>query len=361
MNKHKWRLLTDGIRDPFRHFAVEEALLRGIDTGETVPTLRLRQVEPSVFIGVYQYPEEDVDVAYCHTQGIRIVRRPNPGGAVYQDAGSFCYSLFCPKAFLFNRFNIREAEQLYPLIGTAIIETCGDFGVNAELSPVNDVTIGGRKVYGSAQIEFYSAFVHSGTFLVNADREEMEKCLKPSMLKFSDKGFQNVKNRVINLGEAAGKDIAIQAVMDRLVVHLGECLGVAFEASGLTVAETLAADALYREKYADPAWTFRKKEAHAVVVSTKARSGVITLEVSLDGDRLVGVHMKGDFLVPDQGELDRVTHALKGKCIGAASAIVNASALPADINESLIELLTSIETSNRKENRKGDRNDRKRT
>jgi lipoate-protein ligase A len=341
--KNQWRLLKDGIRDPFRHFAVEEALLRGVDDGVTSPTLRLRQAEPSVWIGVYQYPEEDVDVAYCAAKGIKIVRRPNPGGAVYQDGGSFCYSLFCPKEFLFKGLNVREAEQLYPLIGKAVIETCRDFGVTAEHSPVNDINIGGRKVYGSAQVEFYSAFVHSGTFLVKTDLEEMERCLKPSRLKFSDKGFHDVKGRVINLCEAAGRDIEVAHVMEKLVLHMGEILQVDFQESGLSEAEVQAADKLYEEKYANPGWTFRKKDAYAVVVSAKARSGVITLEVSLEGETIIRAHVKGDFLVPDQGELTRVMESLKGKSLPGASEVVQTSRLPVDVREALIELLKSIE------------------
>lgn len=338
----KWRLLKDGIRDPFLHFAVEEALLRGIDDGVTSPTLRMRRTEPSVWIGVYQYPDEDVDVDYCAAKGIKIVRRPNPGGAVYQDSGSFCYSLFCPKEFLFKGLNVREAEQLYPLLGQAVIETCRDFGVKAELSPVNDITIGGRKVYGSAQVEFYSAFVHSGTFLVKTDLEEMERCLKPSRLKFSDKGFHDVKGRVINLYEAVGRDIEIAEVMEKLVFHMSDVLQVDFHEAGLSEAEVQAADALYNEKYAKPAWTFRKKDAYAVVVSTKARSGVITLEVSLEGETIVGVHVKGDFLVSDQGELSRVMGALEGKNLPDAPIVVESSRLPVDVRETLIELLKSI-------------------
>ena len=338
----KWRLLKDCIHDPFRHFALEEALLRGIDDGVTSPTLRLRQTEPSVWIGVYQYPDEDVDVAYCAAKGIKIVRRPNPGGAVYQDGGSFCYSLFCPKEFLFKGLNVREAGQLFPLIGKVVIETCRDFGVKAELSPVNDITIGGRKVYGSAQVEFYSAFVHSGTFLVKTDLEEMEKCLKPSRFKFSDKGFRDVKSRVINLCEAAGRDIEIAEVMDKLASHMAELLQVDFYEAGLSAAEIQSADALYREKYADPAWTFRKKDAHGVVVSTKARSGVITLEVSLEGDAIAGAHIKGDFLVPDQGELSRVMDGFKGKTLSGALEVVRSGRLPADVREALGELLNGI-------------------
>ena len=49
-----FRLLFDAITDPFRHFAMEEALLRGVDEGTSPETLRQRRVSPSVWIGVFQ-------------------------------------------------------------------------------------------------------------------------------------------------------------------------------------------------------------------------------------------------------------------------------------------------------------------
>jgi hypothetical protein len=45
---------TDGISDAHHHFAVEEALVRLVDEGISPPTLRLRQVQRAVFVGVYQ-------------------------------------------------------------------------------------------------------------------------------------------------------------------------------------------------------------------------------------------------------------------------------------------------------------------
>jgi lipoate-protein ligase A len=340
----KWRLLKDGIRDPFHHFALEEALLRGIDDGITPPTLRLRQTEPSVWIGVYQYPEEDVDMAYCTKKGIKIVRRPNPGGAVYQDEGSFCYSLFFPKKPLFNQLHITKAEQLYPIFGKAVIETCREFGVDAELSPVNDITIGGRKVYGAAQVELYSAFVHSGTFLVKTDLDEMERCLKPSKLKFIDKGFLNVKARVVNLCDAAGMDIEIRKVMEKLVRHVAEVLGVDFYSGFLSSEEISSANYLYDEKYVKPEWTFRKRDTYNTIISTKSLSGVITVGISMEGGTIADLEIKGDFLIPNQEELMRVIQTIKGRRVDTISSIVESSRLPTDIKKSLIGLLKNIST-----------------
>ena len=71
----EWRLLHDGINEARHHFAVEEALARLVDEGHTPPTLRMRQVFPAVFVGVFQNTWSEVDVAYCQAHDIQIVQR----------------------------------------------------------------------------------------------------------------------------------------------------------------------------------------------------------------------------------------------------------------------------------------------
>jgi lipoate-protein ligase A/predicted transcriptional regulator len=212
----QWRLLRDGVLDPFLHFAVEEAIVRGVDEGTSPETLRLRQVDPSVFIGVYyQEPDEDVNLAWCEERGIPIIRRQNPGGAVYQDRGSFCYSATFRRD-QFERWGMSDAGGLYEKAGRAVVNACAANGATAKARPVNDVEIDGRKVYGSAQLDWYGAFVHSGTFLVHTDIEAMSPALKPSMLKFADKASSSIRERVVNLAEAAGRALQVGHVMSAL-------------------------------------------------------------------------------------------------------------------------------------------------
>jgi lipoate---protein ligase len=163
----EWRLLDDGIHEARHHFAMEEALARLVDEGASPPTFRLRQVNPAVFVGVFQNTWSEVDVDYCQANHIQIVRRANGGGAVYHEMGSFCFS-----AFFRREVFPQSEEELYHLFATLAIRTCADYGVNAQFHGRNDVLVGERKIYGSAQFAWYDAFVQSGTFLVNIDRVE---------------------------------------------------------------------------------------------------------------------------------------------------------------------------------------------
>jgi lipoate-protein ligase A len=341
-----WRLLDDGITDPFLHFGLEEALLRLCDEGASPPTLRLRRVEPSVFIGVYQDAEEDVDLAYCRRRGIPLVRRSNPGGAVYQDGGSFCYSAFFTTGFLLGHLGLGGPEDFYTVFGSAVLATCARYGVKARLSPVNDVTVGGRKIYGSAQNVLYETFCHSGTFLVDCDLGVMAAALRPSRLKLSDKGFNSVAERVINLSTAAGRPLDAGEVSRELAWALAEALRIRLVPGDLSAAERELAEELARSRYRRREWTFsRRADSGSTRLAVKAASGVISLALSRRGETITAASVCGDFLLPDQGRLDALLAAMPQKTVSEAAALVSASGLPADLRRALEELLSSWRVS----------------
>lgn len=337
-----FRLLEDGITDPFHHFAVEEALLRGVDQGTSPNTLRLRRSVPSVWIGVYQEAMEDVDVDHCRRHGIPIVRRYNPGGAVYQDEGSFCFSLFFRQVPFFEHLGIAEPLELYPLVAEAVALTCADYGQKVSFSPTNDCTIAGRKVYGSAQVKWGEAFVHSGTFLVATDCAVMDRVLRPSRLKFADKGFNSVRERVITLSEAVGRPIPVQEVMHKLARHLARQLRLELEPGELLAGEQAVSQGLLENKYSRAEWTFPTRPTYRSVLSTKAQSGVVTLAADLQDGLLRAVEVRGDFLAPDQAELACLLASIRGLSPTAAVTPVAESQLPADVREALVRLLKEL-------------------
>lgn len=342
-SRPRWRRLEDGIRDPFRHFAVEEALLRSVDAGSSPETLRLRRADRSVWIGIHQVPEEDVDLGWCEAHGVPVVRRHNPGGAVYQDEGGFCFSAVFRRETTFRRLGVREPEELYGRVGAAIVAACAEFGVTAEVSPVNDVTVGGRKIYGSAQVEWYSAFVHSGSLLVETDLDAMARALRPSALKFADKGFRDVRGRVITLREAAGRRVPVEAAMDAVARHVARAFDVETEPGPLRPHEAALAERLLREKYGRREWTFRPRRDRTTVTATKAPSGVVTLRAALEGGVLAEVAVTGDFLLPDTTELARWVHEARGRTPRDAAALVEDGRLPPDVREALARLLRELE------------------
>ena len=333
----EWRLLQDGITDAHHHFAVEEALVRLVDEGLLPPTLRLRQVRHAVFVGVYQDTWAEVDVDYCRAHDIKIVRRANAGGAVYHDVGSFCYSAFFPRAAW-----PQSEEQLYRLFALPVIRTCAGYGVTAHFHGMNDVLVGERKIYGSAQIAWYDAFVQSGTFLVNMDFDVMDRALTPPDVKFADKPARSVKERVTSLARELGREVDTNEVMERFAANCAQVLGIRLVPGMLTPQERDLADELLAVKYGTDEWNFGTRQACGVTVSAKATGGVVTLSADVEDGAIRRAHIQGDFLVSDRAVMERLEQALAGHRLEDAQAAVQAAELPRDVKETLMRLLTEV-------------------
>ncbi|TYB95970.1 MAG: lipoate--protein ligase family protein [Kosmotoga sp.] len=344
MKKIKWRLLQDNIKEPAKHFAAEEALLRGVDKGITPPTLRIRKYYPSVWLGIYQDIDEDINLTYCNKNNIPIIRRHNPGGTVYQDEGSFCFSAFFKKKNFFKYLNIKDPEKLYELFGEIIVNTLKNFNVDAEISPVNDVVVKDKKIYGSAQIDFYSAFVHSGTFLFNVDIEEMQKVLSPSNLKFVDKGFINVEDRVINLKELVNKNVKKEDVIQKFIQIFSNFFEIDLTNNPFNNDEIKLIKKLYEEKYSNKEWTFKKFPDSSIKVSRKSKSGVINLNVKLDKSNNIikNVFLTGDFLAPSSSSLLNFYKILKNTPLNRVNKKIKKLNFSNDFKNTLIKLFEKI-------------------
>jgi lipoate-protein ligase A len=333
----EWRLLRDGITDAHHHFAVEEALVRLVDEGVSPPTLRLRQVQRAVFVGVYQDTWAEVDVDYCRAHDIKIVRRANAGGAVYHDLGSFCYSAFFPRAAF-----PQSEEELYRLFAEPVICTCADYGVTAHFHGMNDVLVGERKIYGSAQITWYDAFVQSGTFLVNMDLDVMNRALTPPALKFADKPARSVKERVTSLAWEVGRELDTHAVMARFAANFARVLSIQLVPGELMPEERELAAELLAAKYGTDGWNLGTRHAYQVTVSAKAKGGVVFLSADMENGTIRQARIRGDFLVSDRAVLERLEQALAGRCPEEAQAVVLAAGLPPDVSATLVRLLSEV-------------------
>ncbi len=342
--KNNWRLLRDNIIDPQKHFAVEEALLRGIEKGITPSTLRIRQYKPSVWIGIYQDIDEEINLKYCQKNNIPVIRRHNPGGAVYQDDGSFCFSAFFNKKSFFNSLSITDPDKLYELIGKVVMKTLKYFDIDANISSLNDITVNNKKVYGSAQIELYSAFSHSGTFLIDVDLNKMQKVLSPSNLKFIDKGFTSVKNRVLNVNDILDKRVKKEEVITKFINSFSDFFNLDLKKENLKKDEISIINDLYKNKYSTYEWTHKKFPSSSIKVSKKAKSGVINLHCKLDKKNkyIKKVYLTGDFLVQDSKSILDFYNKIENTSLKNASKKIKKLSLPENIQNNLIELFDKI-------------------
>ena len=336
--QHNWRLLVDDIHEARYHFAIEEAIARLVDEGDSPPTLRLRRVFPAVFVGVHQDTWSEVDVDYCKTHGIQIVRRMNGGGAVYHEMGSFCFSAF----FKRETINVSD-ENLYQFFAEPIIQTCLDYGVNASFEGRNDVVVGDRKIYGCAHFTWYQIYIQSGTFLINMNFDTMERVLTPPSIKFFNKPSDSIKKRVTSLSNEVGHEIDIVEVMTRFANHTSKILRVQLIHGDLTAKEKVLSNELFQKKYSTDEWNLGSKTEFQVTVADRINDGVLSLSVEMLGNQILKARIAGDVLHFEDYNIQLVEETIVSHTIQEAYKKIKNIEVPVILKETLTRLIYKIE------------------
>lgn len=174
--------------DPYRNLAAEEQLTKNVRAGE--PILFLWQNTRAVVIGKNQNSRAECDLLRMERDGVLLSRRLSGGGAVYHDTGNLCFSFI-------SRADEHDVASNLALIADA----CAEFGIAAETSGRNDMTVGGRKFSGNAFYSIGQNKCHHGTVLISSDFGRLAEYLTIPESKLEAKGIRSVRSRVINLAE----------------------------------------------------------------------------------------------------------------------------------------------------------------
>lgn len=243
----KWRIIPYVENDACLNMAIDEAVSESAAAGGP-PTIRFYGWRPdAVSIGYFQSLEKEVDLARCGALGVDFVRRRTGGGAVYHDGrGEITYSVAGPQE-LFPR-NIISS---YQLICGWVADSLALLGIDAEFRPINDITVGGKKISGNAQTRRGGVLLQHGTVLHSVDVDRMFSVLKVSDEKIRDKMISNVKERVTSITHqdpGITRETALEALLR------GFTRGKEFETGALTPPELARAHELAGTRYRRDEW-----------------------------------------------------------------------------------------------------------
>ena len=236
----KIRILETGDNLGSWNMAVDEFLLYNCKE----PILRIYGwSKPCISIGYFQNIDE-VDYKKCNDMNVDVVRRITGGGAVFHDM-ELTYS-FVTKNFP------QSIMESYEEISELIIQALKKLGLDAKFSPLNDVTVDGKKVCGNAQTRKNSTLLQHGTVLLEVDVEKMFTLLNVPIEKISDKGISDVKNRV------AGISKKFAQVSDSLKSSVRDVFGCELVPFKLNQEELESCQKLVDKKFLSENWTFRR-------------------------------------------------------------------------------------------------------
>ena len=199
--------------------AMEEYVARVVE-GDSFFTWR---VNPTVIIGRNQNLEAEVNLEYCRSHEVEVVRRKSGGGCVYADKNNIMVS------YVSSRGDVSEVFERYL---NAMTECLASFGLNAEKSGRNDILVDGRKVSGNAFQMLPDRSIVHGTMLYSTDFEALETAIRPPVEKLERHGIASVRQRVTNLSDHLdpSRIASVEELEEGLVRHFTDGTVVLTEA-----------------------------------------------------------------------------------------------------------------------------------
>jgi len=248
----RWRLLDTGALPGRLNMAIDQALLRLHERGESAPTLRLyRWDPPAVSLGYFQR-RPGLDPAACRRLGLDVVRRPTGGRAVLH-LNELTYSVVA---------GIREGMPsspvaAYRLLCEGLLAGLRLLGIEAETgrekvkppqpevcflrAATADIVHRGRKFIGSAQTWRGDSLLQHGSIVLAPQTEALAALFGASV--------EELTGRVTSLSEILLRGVDAREVGEAVQAGLARALGVVFEAGELSPGEwTLAHEIAAQEE-----------------------------------------------------------------------------------------------------------------
>jgi lipoate---protein ligase len=250
----KLRLIDiDYPEDPHLNLAIDEAIFMEVLKGNSSPTFRFYRNNNAVIIGCFQLADQEVDLDYAKSKNIKIAKRFTGGGAVYHDMGNLNYSVISKDVFDIGM----NVEKLFSTMIKGAVSSLKVLGIEAAQGGLNDVSVNGKKVLGSAATIKADTILFHAAILVNVNLNTLATVLKVPGIKLKDKGVKTVLERVSNIRDLSGKEIS--HVKEALLVGYSKELNFEYEIGTFTERENHLIKKLHKEKYLKHEWNMGRE------------------------------------------------------------------------------------------------------
>ncbi len=260
-----YRYINTEPLDAALNMAVDEAILTHYLQGEAPPTLRtFRWTQTAITLGRFQHPEREFELERCQEQSIALVRRPTGGRAVYH-RDEFTYSLVIGK-----RENVPSGVvAAYAYLAQGLQAALQHLGIASELSEEHvsknpsaacfasstqaDLTAGGFKIIGSAQVWKNDALLQQGSLPLDDHAIGFFALLRFPTEAARAEALALYQTKTTPL-HAFMPDITREQIAAAFVTGFGAALHTQFVQEELSASEWTMARQLVEEKYNKLVW-----------------------------------------------------------------------------------------------------------
>jgi lipoyl(octanoyl) transferase len=261
-----WRLLITPPAQGAWNMAMDEAILEGAGSRTSLPTLRLYAWEPACLSLGYAQPLSDVDIPGLKGRGWEMVRRPTGGRAVLH-TDEITYSVIAP----LNEPRVAGTVlESYNRIAHALMEVLRLLGLLVEIEersrkPGNspnpvcfeipstyEITVGGKKLIGSAQARRKEGVLQHGSLPLTGDLTRIHQ-----VLVFPDEASrrhaaERLLQRATTVESALGYPVSWDEAARAYTAAFQSMLSLDLEPGTPTPAEEARTVELFATKYAHP-------------------------------------------------------------------------------------------------------------
>lgn len=268
-----WRLLITPPASGAWNMAVDEAILEGSYRTETLPTLRLYAWSPPCLSLGYAQPIGDVDLTALAQMGWDLVRRPTGGRAILH-TDELTYSVIGSSNEPRLAGSVLES---YQVLSEALLAALHNLHVPAEAQekpllasgsdpkgpvcfevPSNyEITVGGKKLVGSAQARRKQGVLQHGSLPLFGDLSRITQALVFQEKTLRRYAAERIWQRATTVEHSLGRSISWDQAAEAFRIAFAQTLNLDLQPAELTADEREHAEQLVKEKYAHPSWNAR--------------------------------------------------------------------------------------------------------
>jgi len=321
-----FRAIDTGLRGGRANIAFDQALIEARKAGAIPNTIRFLRFRPSALIGIHQILRHEINVDYCKSHGVEIVRRITGGGGLYFDEGQIGWELLFDRASL----GVTELAAATRRICEAAALGLNKLGVPARYRPRNDLEVDGRKISGTGGFFDGNLIFYQGTLLINFDPAKMVACLNVPVEKLAKRELNTAAQRIITMREILGDKVPdLQTIYIGLLAGFAEGLGIFPQWGAITQREEELAERIYNDEIGTDAYVGMLDAPapgdNLVTASHTGKGGTVRADIRLEGPQrnlIREVLITGDFFVTPPRLVWDLEAALRGLDIADAGAAV---------------------------------------
>ena len=275
-----WRLINSGIQHAAMNMAVDEAIMLAHSQGEVPPTLRFYGWQPAaISLGYFQQGKKEIDVQECSRLGIDIVRRLTGGRAVLHEA-ECTYSIVVQEK---DPSIPPTISASYRYFSKGLLAGLEQLGISAQMNMPREVyshtkpkkpsasssacfdapshyeiTYGGRKLIGSAQVRKHGVILQHGSILLQFSPEKTAAVLGAGSLERKQAIGETLNRRATSIEEIVGHRVAWQEVYDVMRKGFALVLGAELQEGYLSEKEVETSQQLAALKYNQAGWNMMR-------------------------------------------------------------------------------------------------------